>query len=66
MGHIDEKFSNSHINSFALNHENAAVNIMHLLAIWYVGRKTEKHKGLFWDEFFKHLKILLDGEKTPQ
>ena len=47
-----------------LNHENAAVNFMNLLANWYVGRKTQKHEGLFWDEFVKPLKVLLGGDMT--
>ena len=42
VGHIDEESSNSNINQIALNHENAAVNFMLLLANWYVGRKTQE------------------------
>ena len=64
VGHLEEESPNSNINQFALNHENAAVNFLYLAANWYVGRKTQKCKDLFWDEFLKHLKILLDGEKT--
>ena len=37
---------------------------MNFLANWYVGRKTQKHKGLFWDEFVKPLKVLLGGDMT--
>ena len=63
-GNLTEEFPNSNINQFALNHENVAVNFLYLAANWYVGRKTQKCKDLFWDEFLKHIKILLDGEKT--
>ena len=51
----------SNINQFALNHKNAAVNFIFLVANRYVGRKTQKKKYLFWDKFLKHLKILFDG-----
>ena len=42
MGYIDEEFSNSNINQFALNHDIAAVNFIFLVAYWYVGRKTQQ------------------------
>ena len=64
VGHLEEDLPNSNINQFALNHENVAVNFLYLAANWYVGRKTQKRKDLFWDEFLKHIKILLEGEKT--
>ena len=65
MGQINEEISNSAINQFALNYENGAINFIFLVVNWYVGRKTQKKReGLFWDEFVKHLRILIDGEKT--
>ena len=56
--HINEEFSNSNINQFA------AVKFLHLVVNSYVGRETQERKGLFWDKFLKHLKNLLDGERT--
>ena len=37
---------------------------MYLTANWYVGRKFQYGKQLYWDEFYKYLKMWQVGEKT--
>ena len=56
--------TDSTLARFSCCHDNSAVNYVNLVANWYVGRKTQYRKQLYWDEFIKNLKILLVGEKT--
>ena len=52
------------LNRFSCSHENSSVNYVNLVANWYVGRKTQYQKKLYWDEFLKYVRCLLVGEKT--
>ena len=63
---IDIGYNSSNLNKlfhFTYNHHITAVNFLNLASNWYIGRKFQKGKELFWDEFIKFAKIFLEGEK---
>ena len=61
---IDRHHVKTKLNQFSCHHENIAISYMYLTANWYVGRKFQYGKQLYWDEFYKYLKMWQVGEKT--
>ena len=61
---IDREFISSKFYQLSVSHQNAAINYIYLVANWYVGRKFQYGKKLYWDEYYKYLKIMQIGEKA--
>ena len=61
---LDNSFIGGKLYQVTCCHENIAISYLYLTANWYVGRKLQYGKRLYWDEFMKNLKSLLVGEKT--
>ena len=61
---IEQGYTDDHmILHLTCYHANTTVNFLNLLANWYIGRKFQMGKPLFWDEFVKYLGQFLIGEK---
>ncbi len=45
-------------------HPIKAVNFLNLVGNWYIGRKFQKDKQLYWDEYIRHMKKYLVGERA--
>ena len=61
---LDYNFNGGELYQITCCHENIAISYLYLTANWYVGRKLQYGKRLYWDEFQKNLKSLLVGEKS--
>ena len=61
---IDRDYVGDKVYQFTCCHQNIAISYIYLTANWYVGRKLQYGKRLYWDEFYKNLKMLQIGEKT--
>ena len=61
---IEQGYTDDHmILHLTCYHTNTTVNFLNLLANWYIGRKFQRGKSLFWDEFVKYIGQFLIGEK---
>ena len=61
---LNNDFNGDRLYEVTCFHENVAISYLYLTANWYVGRKLQYGKRLYWDEFQKNLKSLLVGEKS--
>ena len=61
---IDPKYNTTDLNHIACIHPNKAVNFLNLVGNWYIGRKFQKNKQLYWDEYISQIRWHLIGEKA--
>ncbi len=52
------------VSQFTMEHHNEAINFLYLVLHWYIGRKAQYDKDLYWDEYIKFIKQFLEGEKV--
>lgn len=62
-GNLDPGYNSTILLHITYNYHIAAVNFLNLVSNWYIGRKFQSGKELFWDEYRKYAKIFLTGEK---
>ena len=61
--HLDQNLTNiNYLHYLTIDHQTTAINFLSLVSNWYIGRKFQKSKELYWDEFLKFVKMFLVGE----
>ncbi len=62
---IDRDYpENEIVSQFTIDHQNEAINFLYLVLHWYIGRKAQYDKALYWDEYVKFSGQFLLGEKV--
>ena len=59
---IDPQYTLQDLNHITCIHPSRAVNFLNLVGNWYVGRKFQANKQLYWDEYIRYVKKYLVGE----
>ncbi len=61
---IDPNYNTTKLIHITCLHPNKAVNFLNLVGNWYIGRKFQKNKQIYWDEYISQIKWFLIGEKS--
>ena len=61
---LDPQYRLADLYHITCMHPSKAVNFLNLVGNWYIGRKFQKDKQLYWDEYIRHVRKYLVGEKV--